>query len=83
MVKGSLALAALREGFESPEKIHAATPSTATPMTIQRVGFAFLPLLLVVSAIAVKNYFGGCVARPIWVMPVRPSTSSTSMISWY
>ena len=25
----------------------------------------------------------GWVARPIWVMPTRPSTSSTSMMRWY
>jgi hypothetical protein len=51
MVIGSLAAAALREGFESPEKIQIATPSAARPAMIQRVGFAFLLFLFDVSAI--------------------------------
>ncbi len=27
--------------------------------------------------------FAGWVARPIWLMPERPSTSNTSMTPWY
>lgn len=37
--------------------------------------------LLGMNALDFVPHFGGCVARPICVMPVRPRTSRTSMIA--